>query len=364
MMARRSPGSAAVRRRRLVMAALAAAGAVASLGFAVATPATATLDPGGLTTTTTTTTTTTAPPSSTPVPEAAAPDAVGLPDSRGTDFWLTFPRNYFDTPELTLFITAGVATSGTVEVTALEFAQPFDVVPGTVTSVVLPPTAQVSSNDVVEANGIHVTSQEEVTVYGLSRIQYPTDAYLGLPTDILGTDHLVMSYPDGSSEFALVAPSDDTTVTITPSVIAFGHDAGVPFQVTLDRGQTYQLDAGQADLTGTQVSSTKPIGVYGANGCANIPNGYSACDHIVEQLPPTSAWGKQFLTEPLATRVGGDTFRVLASADGTAVSVDGAVVATLDRGQVHEQIIAASSTISATQPVLVASSRTPRPSTA
>ena len=40
-------------------------------------------------------------------------------DSKGADFWLTFPRNYYDPPELTLFITGGVATSGVVEVPAL-----------------------------------------------------------------------------------------------------------------------------------------------------------------------------------------------------------------------------------------------------
>jgi hypothetical protein len=37
-----------------------------------------------------------------------------------------------------------------------------------------------------------------------------------------------------------------------------------------------------------------------------------ACDHLVEQLPPVNQWGRQFVTMPLATRSGGDTFRILA----------------------------------------------------
>ena len=43
---------------------------------------------------------------------------------------------------------------------------------------------------------------------------------------------------------------------------------------------------------------------------------------------------------PLATRIGGDTFRFLASADGTNVEVNGTPVATLDRGEVYQQLIA------------------------
>ena len=57
---------------------------------------------------------------------------------------------------------------------------------------------------------------------------------------------------------------------------------------------------------------------------------------------------------PLATRTLGDTFRVLASTDGTAVLVNGVAVATLNRGQRHEQIITGPATITASNPVLVA----------
>jgi hypothetical protein len=57
---------------------------------------------------------------------------------------------------------------------------------------------------------------------------------------------------------------------------------------------------------------------------------------------------------PLATRLNGDTFRFVASVDGTSVQVNGAPVATLNRGQVHERIIAGPAQIVADQPILVA----------
>ena len=63
------------------------------------------------------------------------------------------------------------------------------------------------------------------------------------------------------------------------------------------------------------------------------------CDHVVEQLPPTSAWGTSFLSVRLANRIKGDTYRVLADEAGTVVTVDGVDVATLGAGEFFEGII-------------------------
>jgi hypothetical protein len=57
---------------------------------------------------------------------------------------------------------------------------------------------------------------------------------------------------------------------------------------------------------------------------------------------------------PLAGRSHGDTFRFMASADGTKVSVNGTPMATLTRGHFIEQIIPVPAFISADQPILVA----------
>ena len=95
---------------------------------------------------------------------------------------------------MTLFITGPTATTGTVAAPGVAFSAPFTVTPGTVTSVVVPSSLDIQASDTVENKGIHVTANAEVTVYGLSRIQFTTDAYLGLPTDILGTEYFVQGY--------------------------------------------------------------------------------------------------------------------------------------------------------------------------
>ena len=79
-----------------------------------------------------------------------------------------------------------------MSVPGLALSAPFTVNAGTVTSISLPLTVEARDVDVVQNLGIHVTSQAEVTVYGLNRIQYTTDAFLGLPSDILGKEYIVL----------------------------------------------------------------------------------------------------------------------------------------------------------------------------
>jgi hypothetical protein len=288
-----------------------------------------------------------------------AASAATSPDSLGTDFWLAFPGN-LGSPTLTLFLTGPTATTGTVAAPGAGFSAPFTVTPGTVTSVTVPSSLAIDTSDTVESLGIHVTSTAEVTVYGLNRITFTTDAYLGLPTDILGTEYIVQGYKNtdivNGTQFAVVATQDATTVTINPTVTTDGHTAGTPYTVNLNQGQTYQLrngDLAPADLSGSIVTSNLPVAVFGGHECANIPAGAVACDHIVEEMTPTATWGKSFVTEPLATRTGGDTFRFLADTAGTTVMVNGAIVATLNRGQLFEQILTAASVITSDKPILV-----------
>ncbi len=286
--------------------------------------------------------------------------AVTPKDSRGSEFWLAFPGN-IGADTINLFISGDTATSGTVEIPGMSFSTTFTVTPGTVTTVVLPVATDISTSDAVESKGVHVTAGAEVSVYGLDRVRFSSDAFLGLPVDTLGTEYIMLGYKNSNvlngSEFAIVAAQPATTVTITPSVTTGSHAAGVPYTVALGLGQTYQLrntDSAPADLSGTIVTSDKPIAAFAGHQCANVPPGALYCDYIVEQMFPATSWGKNFVTMPLATRTKGDTFRVLAGTNSTTVKIDGATVATLNRGQLYEQVVTAPANITADKPVLVA----------
>ncbi|MBK6773775.1 MAG: T9SS type A sorting domain-containing protein [Ignavibacteria bacterium] len=283
-------------------------------------------------------------------------------DSKGTDFWLMFNTNFNGGATLSLFITSDVNTSGTVAIPGLGFSTPFTVTANTVTTVSIPTGAAVHTSDVIDNKGIHVTSLQEVTVYGLNRITATTDAFLGLPVDILGTDYVILTYKNvnivNGSGFGIVGTVNGTTVTITPTETTGPRIANVPYNITLNQGETYELlnsNSSPADLTGTKITSDQPIGVTGAHRCANIPNGgVFACDHICEMLPPSSAWGKNFVTVPLKTRLNGDTWRFMASQNSTTITINGVPQAAINSGQYVEQILTTQSVISSDKPILVA----------
>jgi hypothetical protein len=279
--------------------------------------------------------------------------------SKGKDFWLMFDGN-LGTPTLTLFITSSVNTSGSVSASGMTTVN-YTVTANTVTQVNIPNTFSTHTNGAVDNKGIHVTALADVTVYGLNYIPATTDAYLGLPTDVLGTDYMVMTYKNSNivngNTLGIVATVNGTTVTITPSQAVGAHPANVPFTVAMNQGQTYELvqTSGTGDLTGTVVTSTQPIGLMGASQCANIPGGATYCDHIDDMIPPTTTWGKKFGAVPMAQRVNGDTWRFMASTNGTTIKINGvAQTPVLNKGQFLEKIITSNSFVEADQPILAA----------
>ncbi|MDH5603507.1 MAG: HYR domain-containing protein, partial [Cyclobacteriaceae bacterium] len=276
------------------------------------------------------------------------------PDSKGREFWLAFPAN-LGIANLTLFISSETITNGNVSIPGISFNQTFSVSPGVITSITLPSSIAISTSNVIENKGIYITANDEITIYGLNRLPYTTDAYLALPVDILGTQYLSIGYKggfNGGEYFSIVATQNNTTVTIIPKISTSGKTAGIPYSINLNQGQTYQLKAFGGDLSGSIISSTAPIAVLGGNVCANVPINSTACDHLIEQLTPIDSWGKSFVTVPLKSRRG-DTFRILASENNTTLTIDHNSPVLLNKGQYYETILYNAAVINADKPLLV-----------
>ena len=283
-------------------------------------------------------------------------------DNRGKEFIIMFPGNHNDSSDkLSLFISSIVPTTGTVSISGINFNKSFTTTAGNVTIIDLPNNAQVITSDSIENKGIFITAAEEVSVYGLNLQRASTDAFLGLPLDVLGTEYINLGYRNvnvvNGSQLAIVGTVDNTTVTIKPTATVGTHNVNIPYDITLNKGQTYLLRTTLADgdLSGTIITATQKIAVFGGHKCSNVPSGsVTFCDYLVEQLPPTNSWGRSFVTLPLATRNNGDTFQILVAIDNTEIKINGIVVATLNRGQFHNQIIDGGATITANNPILVA----------
>lgn len=285
--------------------------------------------------------------------------------SAGTDFYLTLPDhlcvsepaqcNYLPVSNK-LLIAAATATSG--EVIFNNVTTPFSVAAGGQTLLTLDPAVVLTSNEVIETKAIHITALSPVTVHVMSENATSADGYLALPTSGLGTKYYVMSRASSrytGSEFAITATQNNTTVSITPTAAGSSKVAGVAFTVVMNSGETYQLaNPGSADMTGTLISSDKPVAVFSGHRCADVLSGVGYCDYLVEQLPAVSSWGNTFHTSKFSERAR-YSVRVIASQDNTTfTTVPAGLIGTLNAGQYADLDLASTAEIVSSYPVMVA----------
>ncbi|XP_002739979.1 IgGFc-binding protein-like [Saccoglossus kowalevskii] len=192
------------------------------------------------------------------------------------------------------------------------------------------------TSDPPTSNGIEITANEEVTVYVMNDVAFDSvDGYLALPVHVLGTEYYVVSSSISTiiaeqyrySEFVVLGSHDNTTVTVnvTGDVSFNGklYNKGDVVTFSLQTRETAQFQSGNFDLTGTHVTADKPFGLISGSKCTNIPTASQFCDHLVEQIPPVSAWGTTFVTTPLLGRFAGDVFRIVASRSNTFFNISG-----------------------------------------
>src|SRR5580692_1561570 len=90
----------------------------------------------------------------------------GPVSSQGTEFWLTFPTQYLVSPQtLDLFILSQNNASGQVSVPGLSYSQPFSVAANQAVTLVVPSGAMLTTPDGVQNLGIHVTADNNISVF-------------------------------------------------------------------------------------------------------------------------------------------------------------------------------------------------------
>ncbi len=226
---------------------------------------------------------------------------------------------------------------------------------------------------------------------------YSNDASLLLPVNALGKRYMVLAWPSIgynsafqmlASNFAVVGVREEPTpvrITVTAKTLAGGGvpalGAGQTWETTLARGEVLNIEAAEqfGDLTGSIVEAEDKVAVFAGHVCANAPisncvsgkcsydptylcsvqsdcPSICCCDHIEEQLPPLSAWGRRYVVPRSWPRgKAPDVVRILAAEDGTHVTVTPAVtsVPVLNAGQFHEFEISDHVEVTADKQVLV-----------
>jgi hypothetical protein len=154
-----------------------------------------------------------------------------------------------------------------------------------------------------------------------------------------GRDYVVATWPASAqwhSLLAIVTGLRGSTVTVVPSVaLAAGGDisataANQPLQVHIAPYSVLYLQAEEAgtDLTGTRIQGTRDFMVYGAALASRAPfgdPGVCCDDAIAHHVPPLHAWGTHYVgarSQPRGDGEAPDAWRIVAGADGVAVTTD------------------------------------------
>ncbi|MBI5531408.1 MAG: IgGFc-binding protein [Deltaproteobacteria bacterium] len=257
-------------------------------------------------------------------------------------------------------------TSATLTAIVNFYGSPGGVETAIESNVQIPPQGQHTfmipngAGDVIESGSalrvggsFRVASDIPVIAYQHSPLQpqATNDASCLIPESTLGTHYVIGSYTDalGSypSYFNVVASQDNTSVTFTVPVATQG-GTGVPAlaangstTVVMNRYDTLQVVAPGSDITGTDLTATAPVAVFGAVECAQVPPGATYCDHVEEQSIPVRNWGKKYVGAHAPLRSGTEHFfwRILAQTDNTTVTTTPPQTGfpkTLNKGQFYE----------------------------
>ena len=145
-----------------------------------------------------------------------------------------------------------------------------------------------------------------------------------------------------ASTFIIITPESDPSLATANNFIiaAFYNDIEVEvisnLQVRYDisgswsskNNTKYTLNSfdylsitAKVDLTGIEIRTNKPASVFSGHHCSNIPIGVRACDHVVEQIPPVSRWGRQLVVTAFQRNVPGDIVKIVVSENNTEITV-------------------------------------------
>lgn len=182
---------------------------------------------------------------------------------------------------------------------------------------------------------------------------------------------LCISGPDGEQctypyrgTVSVVAKEVDTTVWVRPTARTQAGGAmqtmmpGQQYSYTLQPFQVLNIrsDEDGTDLTGTEITSDKAVGVFSGHMAA-VTSTECCADHLEQMMFPVKTWGKTYLATKSFPRIAEkDYWRVIGSEEGTTVTfAPSSVMAsqTLGRGEFFEFSSAQDFMVTADKPVML-----------
>ncbi|XP_036130509.1 IgGFc-binding protein [Molossus molossus] len=247
--------------------------------------------------------------------------SANLRDAGGQKFITAFLQNYqpgYVKGHLSLALTS--LSHKTSAVTIFSGAdghtQRISVKPGESVIAHINAQAELIGSNVLQ-HTVFISSQYNISVQSLNTRPNTGEMTLLWPVSALGTEYFVFTPPSTSSknvkEFAVVAGEETVSINIhLKGTVTFKgkfYPAGDVLTITLQSGQAAQIQS-TADLSGSKVTASSPVALLSGHSCAQK---HTSCNHVMEQLLPTSAWGTRYVVPPLASQTRYDMLFVVAS---------------------------------------------------
>lgn len=284
-----------------------------------------------------------------------------LHSQSGVEFWFVAPdvsSGHADRPISLRISTFGNPANVTIEQPANGGFTPISltIAANNTSSVDLTPYIDEVENapsDSVRNFGLHVYATTKVACYYEIVTNYNTDIFVLKAENALGTEFMIPMQsawksgsftPDPVNTIDLVATENGTSVTITPTEAVVGHAAGVPYTITLNRGETYAITALGSNATdklgGTVITSTRAIAVTVSDDSVE-KSSYGNCRDILgDQMIPLDKIGNEYIVmKGFLSKNGSqpDRVYVLATQNSTTVQLNGgATTVSLNQGDQHE----------------------------
>lgn len=331
------------------------------------------------------------------------------PSNKGTDFWVGYGHHMFmepikspmdpalrNTQNLVLYFSAEEDADVTVTVNNTTWTRSYHVAAHTV----LASDDMPKGNDATEVDcrlytegpgfnseglfanhAIHIHSSKPIVAYAHGIASGSSGATMLMPVNTWGYSYLSLNSNQLGSLFSwtyVVASHDNTRVEITPGAkTRNGKAAGQAFYATLNAGEIYQVlgDEGQlgpnggggVEMSGTRIRSIDngtgkcyPVAVYsGSDGTVDSMScGYGFTEADMQQVFPTHAWGKRYLTAPTSREdkpafMVVNAYKVLVNDVSTIVKVNGKTLTGLKKNYYYFESNTAD-VIEADKPVMVA----------
>ncbi|MEM6379234.1 MAG: IgGFc-binding protein, partial [Bacteroidota bacterium] len=259
----------------------------------------------------------------------------------GNQFWLAYMENislsFNGDPQFSVFVSSTESGNATITAPATGLTYSFEYAGNTVTEFVFPPGIfYAQGSEEIKNFGFRINTSTTASVFTAHYRVFFSEASIILPDDLLADEYLVTAVEDfdnalnSPSCLVIVATEDNSEIEITPSSTTAGlRPAGIPFTISLDAGQSYQVQAPN-DLTGTKIQAMngEKLAVFAGGVRADLYCEGGADNHLYDQLFPTSLAALSYVLIPFKEQ-GNSVFKILALEDNTEISVNETLVSTL-----------------------------------